>query len=340
MRADAVLLDRCPQRRSRAEDVLLADELVESPRPYARGERRVSPPRAPPPRPRRDLPSAKVCSRDACRRSRRSRLAAPGADPPRHREPAGERDGRGRAAARVPRGERRRMRALRAHPGPREPRRADSWTRNRAVAPPALAHGHGARRSVGVVGRSVVGRGQGRLHLGPGRARHEGPGGGERCRHRLARAGGVRAGRRPDLLRDGGRGGRRGRVRRASLAVRDASRRRALRLRAQRGIRRPARARRPRLLPVRAGGEDVRPFHPGRARTERPRIAAGHRGQRARQGRRVDRADRGVSRAAAARPRDGSASCSGSRARRRPRRALSTPPVPSTKPPRRWSSRC
>ena len=51
--------------------------------------------------------------------------AAARADPRRHLEPARQRDGGGRAAARLPRPPRDRVRARRAQAGPREPRRAD-----------------------------------------------------------------------------------------------------------------------------------------------------------------------------------------------------------------------
>ncbi len=75
----------------------------------------------------------------------------------------------------------------------------------------ALAHRHRSRRSGRVVGRPVVGRAARRLRLGPRRARHEEPGGGERGRDRLARARGIPAGGRPDLRRDRRRGDGRGR---------------------------------------------------------------------------------------------------------------------------------
>ena len=129
--------------------------------------------------------------------ARRGRPAASGAHSPRHRQPAGERDGGRRAASRLPRGERRRVRALRPRSGTRKPRGAYPGLRGRAAPAAAVAHGHGARGPGRVDGRSVVGRAEGRLRMGSRRARHEGPGGGERRRHRVARARGLPARRRP-----------------------------------------------------------------------------------------------------------------------------------------------
>ena len=88
----------------------------------------------------------------------------------------------------LPRGERRRLRALRQGAGARQPRRADSRLGRRAAARAPLAHGHGARRSGGVEGRSLVGRAPRRRDLGPRRARHEGAGRGERRGDGVARA--------------------------------------------------------------------------------------------------------------------------------------------------------
>ena len=99
----------------------------------------------------------------------------------------------------------------------------------------ALAHRHRACRPGRVVGRPVVGRAERRLRLGPGRARHEEPGGGERGRDRVAGARGIPAERRPDLRRDRRRGDGRGRRVRPRVALRGASGRGALRLRGQRG---------------------------------------------------------------------------------------------------------
>ena len=70
----------------------------------------------------------------------------PAADPRRHDEPAGQRDRGGRAAARLPRGGRRRVRAVRARARAREPRRAHPRPRRRPVARAALAHRRRARR--------------------------------------------------------------------------------------------------------------------------------------------------------------------------------------------------
>ena len=83
-----------------------------------------------------------------------------------------------------------------------------------------------------------------RRGLGPRRARHEEPGRGERRRDRVARARGLPAERRPDLRGDGRRGAGAATRLRPRVALRGASRRRALRLRDQRGRRRPDRARR------------------------------------------------------------------------------------------------
>ena len=65
----------------------------------------------------------------------------------------------------------------------------------------------------------MVGRPRRRRGLGARRARHEGPGRGERRRVRLARARRLRAVRRPRSSRRGGRGGRRRRRLRARLAL-------------------------------------------------------------------------------------------------------------------------
>ena len=56
------------------------------------------------------------------------------------------------------------------------------------------------------------------------------------------------------------------------------------RLRDQRGRRRAGRARRAAVLPLRGGREDVGAVPAARARPQRPRVDAGDRGQRARQG--------------------------------------------------------
>ena len=64
-------------------------------------------------------------------------------DPGRHDEPAGQRDGGRRAPARLPRGERRRVRALRARARARESRRAHPRLGRRADA--ALSQPHGRR---------------------------------------------------------------------------------------------------------------------------------------------------------------------------------------------------
>ena len=145
-------------------------------------------------------------------------------------------------------------------------------TRRRAAARPALAHGHGAGRSGRVAGRPVVGRAPRRRDLGPRRARHEGPGGGERRRDGVARARRVPPRRRPDLRRGGRRGGRR-RLR-ARLALPGASRRGSGRVLAQRGRRRPHRDRRPAVLPRLDRREDELALRPARPRPKRPRVDA------------------------------------------------------------------
>ena len=96
---------------------------------------------------------------------------------------------------------------------------------------------------------------------------------------------GLPAERRPDLRGDGRRGGRR-RLR-PRVAVRGASGRGSLRLRDQRGRRRPDRARgRAAALPADGRGEDDGALPTDRARPLRPCVDAGDRRQRARQ---VDR---------------------------------------------------
>ena len=99
-------------------------------------------------------------------------------------------------------------RALRARARAREPRRAPA----RAGDGPRLAflsHTDTVLADPAEwAARSVVGRARRRRGLGPRRARHEGPGGGERRRARVARARGLPAAGRPHLHRRGRRGGR------------------------------------------------------------------------------------------------------------------------------------
>ncbi len=158
-------------------------------------------------------PMPKVCSRDV---PRRGRPAAPGAHSRRHRQPAGERDsGRG-AASRLPRGEQ----ASRASSTPaiRHGRTSSRGSRALGTGPSLLLLSHTDTVLADPSEWTVdpwSGELQGRLRVGPRRARHEGPGGGERRRHRLARARGLSARRRPALRRDGRRGGGRGRRSRA-----------------------------------------------------------------------------------------------------------------------------
>ena len=209
-------------------------------------------------------------------------------------------------------------------PGAGESGRADPRPRRRAEPAPALAHGHGAGRPGRVVGRPVVGRAAGRLRLGPRRARHEGPGGGERGRDRVARARGVRAGRRPDLRRDRRRGDGRGRRLRPRVAVRASIRRRCAATtpstRARATASRSAggcctSARRRRSAALRSSLRRPRP--------QRPRVDAGDRRQRARQGGAADRAARRVRAGAGADAGDGGLSrgASRTRCRRRTRRS-------------------
>ncbi|CAA9537907.1 MAG: Peptidase M20, partial [uncultured Solirubrobacteraceae bacterium] len=173
--------------------------------------------------------------------------SAPAADPLRHREPA-----RGRApGAGVPRGPARgrgvRGDADRAHRSAPEPRRAPARPRRRAGAVPALARRHGAGDAVGVDARPVVGRRGRRLHLGPGRARHEVADRGRGRRRDQPRRVGLEAGTGRPARR---RGRRRGDRRRGGRGVdlRAPPRPRALRLPAQRGRRRGPAVRRPALL--------------------------------------------------------------------------------------------
>ena len=107
--------------------------------------------------------------------------------------PPGNETACGRAPARLPRGARRRLRALRARcRSGRTSSRGSRAGDGPSLAAP-LAHRHRARRSRRVAGRPVVGRAARRGGLGSRRARHEGPGRGERRRDRVARAGGLRA---------------------------------------------------------------------------------------------------------------------------------------------------
>ena len=137
----------------------------------------------------------------------------------------------------------------------------------------------------------------------------------------LAREG-FRAGGRPDLRRDRRRGGRCG-LRRA-VAVRGASGRGALRLPDQRRLGRPARARRQAVLHLLRRREDERAVPPARARTERSRVDAGHRRQRAREGGAADHSARRVRPRAQAHARGRGAARGGDRreaGRRRRRRS-------------------
>ena len=91
--------------------------------------------------------------REPARRGRRAAAAAPAAE---HGQPARERDARGRAAARLPGGERRRGRALRAHARAGEPRRAAAGRRraDASASSPTPTPSSPTRRS----GRATRGR--------------------------------------------------------------------------------------------------------------------------------------------------------------------------------------
>ena len=140
-RADAVLGDRAsaapsprraraPGRRTRRACAAAAAARAARPRPHARdaaSEKRSAMPQ--------------VCSaRGRDQPPRRGDRPPQPAHPDRHDEPAGERDRGGRAAARLPRGERGRVRALRPRARAREPRRAHP--RHAATARRCSSSGH------------------------------------------------------------------------------------------------------------------------------------------------------------------------------------------------------
>ena len=186
-----------------ADDLLLADEVVEPPRPQPRGERRHVV-EAPARRIREEVAHggkyaramARPRVRDEATELLQELLRA------RHGQPARERDAGRRAPPRVPRGRGSRVRALRARC-----RSGRTSSRGfRAAAAPTLAaplaHGHGARRSRRS-GRSTRGRASSATgdDLGPRRARHEEPGRGGAVAIATLAPRGLRAGRRPDLRR-------------------------------------------------------------------------------------------------------------------------------------------
>ncbi len=198
--------------------------------------------------------------------------APPGPDPPRHRQPAGQRDARGRGAPRLPRAQRHPVRARREGAasartwslGWREVTGRRSCSRSHTDTVRADADGVGAR--------PVVGRPRGRRGLGARGAGHEEP---RRCEHgrlRVAVARGLPAGGRRRARAHRRRGGRRGL--RARVARSRASRHGARRLRAERGGRRAVRARRPPGLRVRGRREGERAVPRRRARPQRPRLGA------------------------------------------------------------------
>ena len=168
--------------------------------------------------------------------ARRGRRAAARPDPRRHVEPAGQRDGGRRAAARLPRPPRHRVRAGRARARPREPRRADPRQRRRPVARADRPHRRRARRRARLAAAAVRGRDRRRrLRVGPRRGRHEEPHRDERGRAGDAGARGLPPARRPRADRPGRRGGRQ-RGGRDAVARRGAARP-ARRLRRRRGRR-------------------------------------------------------------------------------------------------------
>ena len=200
-------------------------------------------------------PRAWRTQRLAARCAARGHAAPAGADPPRHRQPAGERDRRPPSCcATTSPGT-----ASRASSTRRTPERANLVARlpGRGDGPSLLllSHTDTVVADAGRVGgRPLVGRGARQRDLGPRRARHEGPGRRGGGRDRLARARRLRAGGRPGLRGLRRRGGRR-RLR-AGVALRAPSRRGPHRLRAQRGRGRADRALRPALLPLLERRED------------------------------------------------------------------------------------
>ena len=220
------------------------------------------------------------CSAGASDRGRRASAAA---DPRRHDEPAGQRDGRGASCCATTS----RRRASSASSTRSVPERANLVARIR---------GSGDGPSLALLSHTDV-------VLADAREWQRDPFGGELVDGEvwgrgaldmkgevaasavalatLAREG-WRGSRRPHLRRRRRRGGRR-RLR-AAVARRGAPRRGARRLLGQRGRRRPRRARRQGALPLLDRGEDELAVHAARARAQRPRLDARDRRQRARQG--------------------------------------------------------
>ncbi len=198
------------------------------------------------------------------------------------------------------------MRAPREGAGAGESRRAHPGHGRGAVAGAPLAHRRRARRRARMDRRPVRWRAARRARVGPRRARHERSGRSERGGGRVTPAGGLAPTRRPRLHRRGRRGGRRRLRSRVARARAPGGLPR--RLLDQRGRRRPGRARRAHAVPLRDRGEDERAVHAARARSQRARLDAGDRRQRARQGGAARGAAGRVRAEAAPRPGDGGAS--------------------------------
>jgi hypothetical protein len=176
------------------------------------------------------------------------RRAPSGADPPRHDEPARQRDRGRRAAAHVPGGGGRRVRAVREGARTGEPRRADPRLGWRAVARASVAHGRRARRRARVGRRPVRRRASRRRGVGARCARHEGPvAAGAVALATLAHEAGAAAATSSSWPRPTRRWARIS----ARVARPRAPGGRAFRVLDQRRRRRPRRLRRPDPLPVR-----------------------------------------------------------------------------------------
>ena len=279
----AARLERGPQRRALAEQVLLAGELAQRPRTHARRERPVlgRALRAGLLRLEQRVHEGTVpCSHGLAGRGGRRPRAA---DPVRHGQPARQRARMPGVAQGLPGGRGPRVRAP-----PRRRRRAaqprrPSHRRGRGTrARLPLPRRHRPRRRVRLAARPLVGRGPRRRDLGPRRRRHEVPdrGGGRRGRpsraQRLAPAP-----RRGEADRRRRRGDRRG-ARRA-VAHRAAARRRTRRLARQRGRRRGDALRRPPPLRRLLRGEGHVPLPRPRPRPRRARVRPRARRQRAAQ---------------------------------------------------------
>ncbi len=199
--------------------------------------------------------------------------AAAAADPLQHRQPAGERAARAGVPVEAAHRRRVRVRVARTRRGPAEPDCAPAWPGAGTNPVPGRPRRHRACGALGVERRSVGGRAARGDDLGPGCARHEGPGGergrrgGAPRRLRLA-AGKGRADDRDHRRRGSGRGDRR------ALALRAGAGEGALRHDRQRRRRRGARVRRPQVPHVVRGGEGRLPVQPGHGGRGRPRIDA------------------------------------------------------------------